>query len=584
MITFGDLNKKGPANVKLDLLLNDQKVSETTSSNDGSYYFSNIMPGDYKIKASHSNWKFKVDTINVILSKDNWSAKDYIIVSGYTIEGYVVTVDRKPIKNAIVSLKFATDNIVDTSDYECFKSFDSNEICHVMTNEKGKFEFKNIVNQKYVLKAVYKAYNDSILINSKPDSINVELIKHDNLILNDKFELNYLNLNSKALIVDSKNNNNELPFENAKVIINDKETGLKTNNNGEFQLNSLMNGVNYKITLKSEHVEFEEKSVKIDLNLKTFQENFIELKNLLKFYIKSFDVCGKIKFKQEIKSDDLASLSKIIRLKVFQYGSKNEEINTRLVNIDEKLSYCFKLNKSPLEYIIKIDVSGANANDFESFLKFNVDEQRVFINRDPVLDLNFEQFDAELNGVVQFLDECPNDFKLSLKSKNKVNLVKEITELKCNQEMKQVEFHIKNVLFGQYYLVSNYDHVFCWNLDIDSNKDKNSLLLEVKNEKETIHLKQIAFKLEYKFHDLNVNFKLFNENNEIIIQKIISNQAGQSGLICIEKLDNFHSPQTIQEKVLSLIQVKISFLFTFYKIIINNLIRNGQICLKMILN
>jgi hypothetical protein len=304
------------------------------------------------------------------------------------------------------------------------------------------FKNINILNQKYVLKAVYKSYNDSILINSKPDSINVEFIKHDNLILNDKFELNYWNLNSKALIVDSKNNNNELPFENAKVIINDKETGLKTNNNGEFQLNSLMNGVNYKITLKSEHVEFEEKLVKIDLNLKTFQENFIELKNLLKVYVKSFDVCGKIKFKQEIKSDDLASLSKIIRLKVFQYGSKNEEINTRLVNIDEKLSYCFKLNKSPLEYIIKIDVSGANANDFESFLKFNVDEQRVFINRDPVLDLNFEQFDAELNGVVQFLDECPNDFKLSLKSKNKVNLVKEITELKCNQEMKQVEFHI----------------------------------------------------------------------------------------------------------------------------------------------
>jgi hypothetical protein len=102
----------------------------------------------------------------------------------------------------------------------------------------------------------------------------------------------------------------------------------------------------------------------------------------------------------------LASLSKIIRLKVFQYDSKSKKLNTRLVSIDDKLSYCFKLNISPLEYIIKIvDVSSANANDFESFLKFNVDEQRVFINRDPVLDLNFEQFDAELNGVVQFLDE-----------------------------------------------------------------------------------------------------------------------------------------------------------------------------------
>ena len=61
--------------------------------------------------------------------------------------------------------------------------------------------------------------------------------------------------------------------------------------------------------------------------------------------------------------------------------------------------------------------------------------------------------------------------------------------------------------------------------------------LNLFNNLSKLKLKQIAFKLKYKFHDLSVNFKLFNENNEIIIQKIISNQAGQSGLICIEKLD-----------------------------------------------
>jgi hypothetical protein len=49
--------------------------------------------------------------------------------------------------------------------------------------------------------------------------------------------------------------------------------------------------------------------------------------------------------------------------------------------------------------------------------------------------------------------------------------------------MKHIEFQIKKILFGQYYLVSNYAHVFCWNLK-NSNKDRNSLLLEVKNEKE----------------------------------------------------------------------------------------------------
>ena len=62
VITYGDLNRKGPGNVNLDLYssINGEKVSTTTSANDGSYYVSNIMPGDYEIQASHPKWKFKV--------------------------------------------------------------------------------------------------------------------------------------------------------------------------------------------------------------------------------------------------------------------------------------------------------------------------------------------------------------------------------------------------------------------------------------------------------------------------------------------------------------------------------------------
>ena len=62
VVTLGDVNRKGPKNVKLDLLysINGERISTTTSAEDGRYYFSNVMPGEYEIQASHQKWKFKV--------------------------------------------------------------------------------------------------------------------------------------------------------------------------------------------------------------------------------------------------------------------------------------------------------------------------------------------------------------------------------------------------------------------------------------------------------------------------------------------------------------------------------------------
>jgi hypothetical protein len=548
------VNRKGPANVKLDLLLNDQIVSSTKSANDGSYYFSNIMPGDYQVQASHPKWKFKVDKVSVTLSKDNWSAKDNIVVSGYTIEGYVLSADKKPLQNAIVTLKLSSGNLadIDPSNFECEKSekiLEGNEICHVRTNDKGKYEFNNIAFQKYSLQAVYRLL-DSIVVFSKPDGITVELVKHDNLVVNEKFELNFLNLNPKAVIVDSTNNQ-ELPFVDAKVFINDKEVqNVRTDRLGEFKLAGLVHGVGYKVTLKADHVYFEEKTILIDLSAKSMQETVNAVKNFAKFSVKSFDVCGKIKFKQEIKSSDLVRLAKIIRLKVFQYLPNGiEEVNVRYIKIDENLSYCFKLNKSPIEYIVKIDITnvagGANA-DLETFLKFISDEKRVYMNKEAVLDLNFEQFDAELSGTVEFLSanddgefKCPVDFKLHLKSMSKGDFINQITDLKCNPAKKQLEFQIKNVLYGQYYLVNNYDHVFCWNL-VDSRakiSNHNALVLNVNKEKEIVHLKQFGYKLAYTFHDLNVDFSLKNSKNEMIGEKKLSSQSDLTGSFCINDIN-----------------------------------------------
>ena len=109
------------------------------------------MPGSYQVEAEHPNMKFSTvnfkkhfkklillnfyffkNKVNVIFSKENWFAKDPIVVSGFLIEvklifkfnflsnfylskifankGFVTTLDKSPVKDAVVELFFADDS------------------------------------------------------------------------------------------------------------------------------------------------------------------------------------------------------------------------------------------------------------------------------------------------------------------------------------------------------------------------------------------------------------------------------------------------------------------------------------------
>lgn len=460
-------------------------------------------------------------------------------------------------------LKFATKNLanVDTNKFECerdnIKVLPENDkvICYVKTNSNGKYEFNNVAYQKYQLSAYYNQ-DKSILIFTNPEQITADLTKHDNLAVSERFQLNSVSLKSKALIVDnSQKGNEELGFENAQLYINDIEVKEeKSDKEGIFSLNQLQHGVNYKITLKYPHVYFEEKQISIDLSQKSI-ESLNNLKDLLKFNVKSFDVCGKIKFKQEIKPNDLSRIKKILRLKVYQQiPPKNEEINVKHVNLDDNLSYCFKLNKSPMSYTIKIviqksdDAGFGSDDDLSSYLKFVPDEKQINLNKQPILDLNFEQFDAELTGIVEFSSDvnfkCPtnddNKFILYLNSAFKINFSKQINSFKCNQEKKSFEFEIKNVLFGQYTIKTNYDHVYCWQLN-ESND--GNLILNINQDKQKLILKQVAYKLEYEFQNLNVDLKVYqkqqpSKTNTLLYERQIKSEIDLKGSFCIKQLSS----------------------------------------------
>ena len=57
-MTLGDLKNNGPSGIKLNLIANEKVIDSTVSASDGSYYFSNVMPGAYQVEAQHPSIQF----------------------------------------------------------------------------------------------------------------------------------------------------------------------------------------------------------------------------------------------------------------------------------------------------------------------------------------------------------------------------------------------------------------------------------------------------------------------------------------------------------------------------------------------
>ena len=70
VVTNGDARMNGPAGVKLNLVSDNKVIDSTVSAADGTYYFSNAMPGAYQIEAQHESIQFL--TVSVYREKKRW--------------------------------------------------------------------------------------------------------------------------------------------------------------------------------------------------------------------------------------------------------------------------------------------------------------------------------------------------------------------------------------------------------------------------------------------------------------------------------------------------------------------------------
>lgn len=517
VVTNGDIRMNGPAGVKLNLISNNKVIDTKFSAADGTYYFSNAMPGAYQIEAEHETIQFLTKKVSVVLSKENWSSKDNIVVSGYKLEGLVKTFGGTPVPNVFVYLHF-NDNShakIDTKKFGCDSSSRSDlRICHIKTDATGKFSFSNIAYGKYKLTASLEMENALFKFSMKPESINADLTKHQDVVLSDTFKLEKVTVVSQALLKQ-----NGKPIENGQVYINGEKLSKDIGRDGKFEM-TLVSG-KYKIQVKSNNVYFAEHSFNLDLsNFDTTKDQYSELRGLKTFVANSFDVCGQVSV---IKDQNINNLYKSIKINA--YMASNMKL-VRSMNLEKNLQYCMVLN-TDTSYVVKAELTDQKLAKILKLVPF---EKKITVSDKPIMNVNFGQLEAKLDGKLVLLPNpnqpLLNDLVITIKSEDSNQAWSKDIAVKCEVSGSELvcKFSLKNLLFGDYLISTNYDDLFCW-------KEQKTLSIDSENQAYT--LTQLGFVFNYELSHKNALLKVNDLTREI------KSRSDLKGYLCLPQAKDY---------------------------------------------
>ncbi|KAJ3691869.1 hypothetical protein LUZ61_021033 [Rhynchospora tenuis] len=426
------LSNHGPSGVRVDLLSpSGDLVSHVFTSHSGHYSFPNVIPGNYKLSASHADYEIETrGPTEVKLGFGNAKVDDFFFVSGYNLHGSIVS-KGNPILGVNVYL-YSND----VSEVHCPKGFGDGPrhgaLCHAVSNADGNFVFTSLPCGTYELLPYYKG--DNTVFDVSPPSLVVS-IAHHHLTIRQKFEVTGFSVSGR--VVDSRG----AGIGNAKVILDGKFKTV-TDSLGYYKLDQVTSK-QYSIAAEKDHYKFSP------------LENFMVLPNMASVDdIKaiSYDVCGVVRM---ISTNTKAMVA-------LTHGPENVKPQKKLV--DENGKFCFEV--PPGEYRLAA-VPVASSDSFASpvfapsFLDVKVES--------PLLDLEFSQSQVSIHGEIICKEKCSSDVSLSL-----VRLtggsVQDRKMFKLGSD--SGAFVFSKVLPGKYILeVTHAENKWCW--------DHNSMELDV---------------------------------------------------------------------------------------------------------
>lgn len=429
----------GPSNVNVELLSpNDDLIYSIVTSPDGSYLFKNVIPGKYKVRASHPDLKVEVrGSAEVELGFENGIVDDIFSVPGYDLHGFVVA-QGNPILGVHIYL-YSND----VEQVECPQGSGEavgqrKPLCHAVTNADGMFRFKSLPCGRYELVPSYKGENTVFDVSPPLMSVSVE---HQHITVSRKFQVTGFSVGGR--IVDG----NGMGVEGVKIIVDGHERSA-TDKEGNYKLDKVTSN-RYTIEAKKEHYKFNK--------LKEYMvlPNMASIPDITAI---SYDVCGVVSM---IGSGYTAKVA-------LTHGPENAKPQVK--QTDGNGNFCFEV--SPGEYRLS---ALAVTPDSAPGLLFSPPYVDVMV-KSPLLDVQFTQALVNVRGSVTCKEKCGPLVSITL-----VRLAGIHTEEKKSVSLtnESDEFLFQNVAPGKYRLevkhgsskaVHNEDN-WCWEqsfIDVDA--------------------------------------------------------------------------------------------------------------------
>uniref|UniRef100_A0A0D9V022 Carbohydrate-binding-like fold protein n=1 Tax=Leersia perrieri TaxID=77586 RepID=A0A0D9V022_9ORYZ len=407
----------GPSGVKVELLTDsDDLVASALTSSSGEYSFANIIPGRYKLRASHPNYEIETrGSSEVDLRFGNAVADDVFFVSGYNIYGSVVA-QGNPILGVHLYL-YSND----VTEVPCPQSISDapreGALCHAVSGADGKFTFGSLPCGNYELLPYYKGENT--VFDVSPPSLLVS-VEHSHMTIPQKFQVTGFSVGGR--VVDGYG----AGVEGANVIV-DGQLRAVTDNIGYYRLDQARRcGLPPTIDLcrvpcgtmrpapESPFAARRRAHLRLRLQVTSKKYTIVAEKDHYKFHrLENFMILPNM-----ASIDDIASVQYdvcgIVRtvtpnskaMVTLTHGPENAKPQKKLAS--EKGRFCFEVLAGEYRLsALPVDTEGSSSLMFSpGFIDVNVNS--------PLLDIEFSQSQVNLHGKVLCKEQCNQNVLLSL--------------------------------------------------------------------------------------------------------------------------------------------------------------------------
>ncbi|XP_031274126.1 nodal modulator 1 [Pistacia vera] len=359
----------GPSNVNVELLSHDgDLISSAVTSSGGSYLFKNIIPGKYKLHASHPDLRVEVrGSTEVQLGFENGVVDDIFFVPGYDIRGFVVA-QGNPILG--VHLYLYSDDVVEV---DCplgsgNSSGQRKALCHAISDADGKFTFKSIPCGVYELVPYYKGENT--VFDVSPSRISVS-VKHQHVTVPEKCQVTGFSVGGR--VVDE----NDMGVEGVKILVDGHERSI-TDKEGYYKLDQVTSN-HYTIEAVKEHYKFNKLK---DYMVLPNMASVADIKAI------SYNVCGVV---QMVNPGHKVKVA-------LAHGP--EKVKPQVKQTDENGNFCFEVSSG--EYRLSaLDTTPESASGL-LFLPPYVD----IAVKSPIVNIEFSQALVNVLGTVACKERC----------------------------------------------------------------------------------------------------------------------------------------------------------------------------------